>query len=110
MSTESAGSSKTVVTTKFMDSEKEYPNPYLAASLLSPGHDHLEAVRQFLEEELESLDHRLTEIEADDGSIPEDRADEWSMVKGKLDQTRLFYGLVVKGILTGEAEDPENDA
>ena len=90
--------------------EKRYPNPYLAASLLSPGREHLEAVRQFLEEERHRLHERLSEIENDDGSIPDDATDEWSMAKGKLDQTRLFHGLVVQAVLTAELGQGEDDA
>jgi len=87
-----------------------YPNPYLAATMLPPGREHAEAVRQFLEDEQHRLHRRLTEIENDDGSIPDEVADEWSMVKGKLDQTRLFHGLVIQGVLVDEMEQEGGDA
>jgi len=86
-----------------------YPNPYLAATMLSPGRERLEAVRQFLEEEQHRLHDRLTEIENDDGSIPDEAADEWSMAKGRLDQTRLFHGLVIQGVLNDEMEQERDD-
>lgn len=87
-----------------------FPNPYLAASILPPGRPRLEAVSQFLNEEQHRLHSRLAAMEQDDGSVPDDRADEWAMVKGKLDQTRLFYGLVVQGLLAAEGDsEGEND-
>lgn len=89
--------------------EDRYPNPYLAASTLTPGRDHLEAMRQFLDEEQHRLHERLVGMENDDGSIPDDVADEWSMVKGKLDQTRLIYGLVVQGLLTNEIGEVDDE-
>jgi len=89
---------------------EQYPNPFLAASMLPPGRERLGAVRQFLEEEQHRLHSRLNSIENEDGSIPDDATDEWSMVKGKLDQTRLFHGLVVRGVLTDEMErEGDND-
>ena len=81
---------------------EQFPNPFLAASVLPPGRRRLEAVRQFLEEEQHRLHERLNEIENDDGSIPDDAAGEWSIAKGRLDQTRVFHGLVVQGMLTDE--------
>lgn len=81
---------------------EHYPNPYLAASTLSPGHRQVDATRQFLEEETHRLHERLTKIENDDGSIPDDATEEWSMVKGRLDQTRLSHGLVVQCLLADE--------
>lgn len=93
-----------------VDHGERFPNPYLAASILPPGRQRLGAVRQFLDEEQHRLHERLDEIENDDGSIPEGATDEWSMVKGKLDQTRMFLGLVVQGILTDEMEPEGNDA
>lgn len=92
------------------DEPKQYPNPYLAASMLSAGRKQAEAMRQFLEEEQHQLHERLTEMENDDGSIPDDVAEEWSMVKGKLDQTRLIHGLVVKAIAQDEMKQMEDDA
>lgn len=94
------------------DTERDdrFPNPYLAASMLPPGRRRLEAVRQFVEEEQHRLHGRLNEVENDDGSIPDEATDEWSMVKGKLDQTRLFHGLVIQGVLTDELEREDNDA
>ena len=89
---------------------EQFPNPYLAASILPPGRRRLEAVRQFLEEEQHRLHDRLYEIENDDGSIPDEATDDWSMVKGKLDQTRLFHGLVIQGVLTDEMEQEGDDA
>ncbi len=86
-----------------------YPNPYLAASTLSPGRDQLDAMRQFLEQEKHRLHERLNGLEDDDGSISDDVADEWSMVKGQLDQTRLFYGLVAQGLLADTMQQEERD-
>jgi hypothetical protein len=90
--------------------DDRFPNPYMAATILPPGRRRLEAVRQFLEEEEHRLHDRLNEIENDDGSIPDEGTDEWSMVKGKLDQTRLFHGLVIQGVLTDEMEQEGDDA
>jgi hypothetical protein len=89
--------------------DERFPNPYMAATILPPGRRRLEAVRQFLEEEQHRLHDRLNEIEDDDGSIPDDVTDEWSMVKGKLDQTRLFHGLVIQAVLTDEMEQEGDD-
>lgn len=78
--------------------------------MLPPGRERLDAVGQFLDDEQHRLHERLTGIENDDGSVPDDATDEWSMVKGRLDQTRLFRGLVIQAILTDEmAETTEVD-
>lgn len=81
------------------DGPERFPNPYLAATTLPPGPRRLEAVRQFLEDEQHTLHTQLQEIENDDGTIPDDATAEWSMTKGKLDQTRLFHGMVVHAML-----------
>ena len=88
--------------------DKRYGNPYLAATSMPPGRDQLEAAHQFLDDEIHRLTERLEEIEADDGSIPEESREEWSMVKGRLDQTRLFQTLVVQPLLMAEMQG-DND-
>jgi len=87
-----------------------FSNPYLAATILSPGRRQLDAMRQFLEEEQHRLHERLSDMENDDGSIPNGATDEWSMTKGKLDQTRLFHGLVIQSILAEEMEQGGDNA
>lgn len=91
-----------------MTDSSEYSNPYLAASLLPPGRDYLEATRDFLKEEQQRLYERLVSIEDDDGSIPDDAVDEWSMVKGRFDQTRLFYGLVIQSLHSKSVEESDD--
>jgi hypothetical protein len=86
-----------------MSDEDRFTNPYAAASMLEPGEDQLRAVYQFLEDEQHRLNERLNSLEAEDGSIPSEVGEEWSMVKGKLDQTRLLYGLVVQSLLASSA-------
>ena len=93
-----------------MSTNDRYPNPYQAAMVLPPGRDHLNAMRQFLEDEQHRLHKRLSEIENDDESTPDDATDEWSMTKGKLDQTRLVHGLVIQGVLTAEMDQEGDDA
>lgn len=91
------------------DGGQRYPNPYAAALMLPPGRQWMDAARQFLEEEQHRLHDRLKELEHDDGSIPDDVATEWSVAKGRLDQTRLFHGLVVQAQLTAELEEEGDD-
>jgi hypothetical protein len=93
-----------------MSDDNRYSNPYLAAMILTSARERLEAVSQFLEKETHRLHRRLHEIENDDGSIPEEGEDEWSMTKGKLDQTRIFHGLIVPGILAEERKREDDDA
>lgn len=76
-----------------------YNNPYLAAITLSDSEEQLLALHQFLEEELERVNKRLERLENEDGSIPDGVGEEWSMVKGKLDQTRLLYGMITQCII-----------
>lgn len=76
-----------------------YANPYQAATMLPPGPEHLDAVRQFLEDEQQRLHNLLTGLETDDGSIPAESADEWSVLKGRLDQTRVFHSLVLQTVI-----------
>ena len=85
--------------------DQGHANAYQAASVLPPGVEQLEAVLQFLEEEQERFYEQLQDAETDDGSIPDDAVEEWTMAKGRLDQTRLFYGLVAQLVFRAEMEN-----
>lgn len=83
-------------------------NYYLKTIHVDDERAALEAMTQFLEQEIERHGKRLDEITDDDGHIPEDQAAQWSQAKGALDATTAFYGLVSQRRLRLEFED-DND-
>lgn len=96
------------------DDESEFANPYTAASMLPPGRKRLRAEMEFLEGEVGRLHERLQDMEDDSGQIKDGMRQDWSMVKGKLDQTRLLHGVILKAIITDcelrQGEDPVREA
>ena len=79
-------------------------NHYRTAWSLAPSRERREAIRDWLEEEMQRLDARLRELEGDDGTIPDENSQAWHMAKGRFDQTRLFYGLAVQGLLADDVD------